>query len=186
MISDEEISFFRRKNLSVPKRCQACRDLNKQQKSKRILTVHQKEGMQIPKAKKKQSQWFITCLLIVLGIGGLSFWGLLSDEEDRQFPQQLANERNQQGQVLSFRTEDYASEHFEKHRDEFDYQTVEQYIAAANQVISSPHALHKIEQEDGDDVYYLAATNELVIVSTDGYIRTYFKPEDGIDYYQRK
>ena len=33
---------------------------------------------------------------------------------------------------------------------------------------------------------YLEASNELVILSTDGYIRTYFRPEDGIEYFNRQ
>ena len=53
-------------------------------------------------------------------------------------------------------------------------------------MIAASEVLHKIEAEDGDDVYYLESTNEFVIVSTDGYIRTYFKPEDGIEYYNRQ
>jgi pyocin large subunit-like protein len=56
----------------------------------------------------------------------------------------------------------------------------------ASAVINSPDALHKIEAEDGDSVFYIEETNELVILSTEGYIRTYFKPEDGIDYYNRQ
>ena len=38
-------------------------------------------------------------------------------------------------------------------------------------MINTEGVLHKIEEEDGDDVYYLEETNEFVIVSTDGYIR---------------
>lgn len=53
-------------------------------------------------------------------------------------------------------------------------------------VIHAPEALHKLEAEDGDDVYYLEATNEFVIVSTDGYIRTYFYPSDGKEYFDRQ
>lgn len=53
-------------------------------------------------------------------------------------------------------------------------------------MIASSEALHKLEAEDGDDVYYLEATNEFVIVSTDGYLRTYFKPEDGKAYFDRQ
>ena len=44
----------------------------------------------------------------------------------------------------------------------------------------------KIQAEDGDDVYYVESTNEFVIVSTDGYIRTYFNPDAGITYYNRQ
>lgn len=85
-----------------------------------------------------------------------------------------------------FRNDKYLSQHFEKHGSEFGYATKEEYLAGANKVISSKDALHKTEAEDGDDVYYLEASNEFVIVSTDGYIRTYFKPSGGIDYYNRQ
>ena len=85
-----------------------------------------------------------------------------------------------------FKTEQLLSEHFEKHRDEFTYQTMQEYEQGAVAVIENPNALHKTELEDGDDVYYLEETNEFVIVSPDSYIRTYFKPEDGIDYFQRQ
>jgi len=66
------------------------------------------------------------------------------------------------------------------------FATKEEYVAAANAVISSLAALHKLEAEDVDDVYYLEATNEIVIVSTDGYIRTYFCPNEGKDYFDRQ
>jgi pyocin large subunit-like protein len=52
--------------------------------------------------------------------------------------------------------------------------------------VENSEALQKTEAEDGDMVYYLEDTNEFVIVSPDGYIRTYFLPEDGIDYYNRQ
>ena len=52
--------------------------------------------------------------------------------------------------------------------------------------MNNPNALHKNEKEDNDDVYYLEETNEFVIVSTDGYIRTYFYPDSGIDYYNKQ
>lgn len=78
--------------------------------------------------------------------------------------------------------------HFEKHGHEFDgqYATAEEYEAGANRVINSPDALYKTEQEDGDHIYYLEETNEFVVVSTSGSIRTYFKPTDGIDYFNRQ
>lgn len=60
------------------------------------------------------------------------------------------------------------------------------YEAASISVVENRDALHKTEAEDGDDVYYVESTNEFVIVSTDGYIRTYFKPNDGIAYYNRQ
>lgn len=88
--------------------------------------------------------------------------------------------------TYEFRKDEYLMEHFEKHGHEFGYTTAEEYLEGANRVIASEDVLHKIEAEDGDDVYYLEATNEFVVVSTDGYIRTYFKPNDGIEYFNRQ
>ena len=36
------------------------------------------------------------------------------------------------------------------------------------------------------DVYYKEDTNEFVVVSTDGYIRTYFNPDSGKKYFDRQ
>ena len=87
-----------------------------------------------------------------------------------------------------FRNRKTLESHFEKHGNEFggQYKTAEEYEAGASKVANSPDALHKLEAEDGDDVYYIEKTNEFVIVSKDGYIRTYFKPSAGIKYFNRQ
>jgi len=66
------------------------------------------------------------------------------------------------------------------------FASAKEYEAGAVAVIENAAALNKVELEDGDEVYYLKSTNEFVVVSTDGYIRTYFKPDDGIAYYNRQ
>lgn len=86
----------------------------------------------------------------------------------------------------TFRNGRLLEEHFEKHGKEMGFSSAEEYQAAASAVVNHGDALHKVEKEDGDDVYYLEATNEFVIVSTDGFIRTYFKPDSGIDYFNRQ
>ena len=60
--------------------------------------------------------------------------------------------------LYEFRRESYLEQHFDKHGNEFDYATKEEYLEGANRVIQSPDALHKIEAEDGDDIYYLEET----------------------------
>lgn len=89
-----------------------------------------------------------------------------------------------------FRSEKLLTQHFEKHGAEFDgdfdYDTAAEYEKGASDVINNTAALHKTEAEDGDGVYYIESTNEFVILSTDGYIRTYFRPNDGIKYYDRQ
>ena len=62
----------------------------------------------------------------------------------------------------------------------------EEYEKAASDVINNPKALHKTEAEDGDYVYYVEETNEFVVLSKDGYIRTYFLPSGGKKYYDRQ
>ena len=87
---------------------------------------------------------------------------------------------------LSFRSEYLLNQHYEKHGIDMGFASAEEYEAAACKVIVHPDTLHKIEAEDGDDVYYMESTNEFVVVSKDGYIRTYFWPDDGIGYYNRQ
>ena len=66
------------------------------------------------------------------------------------------------------------------------FDSPEEYLAAANAVIANPEALTKTEAEDGDTVYYVESTNEFVVLSTDGYIRTYFLPDSGKRYFDRQ
>ena len=89
-----------------------------------------------------------------------------------------------------FRSKKYLEDHFAKHgsefADDFGYNTAEEYEKGANNVINSPIALHKTEKEDGDFVFYIESTNEFVVLPTDGYIRTYFRPSSGKSYYDRQ
>lgn len=85
-----------------------------------------------------------------------------------------------------FRNDKLLTQHYEKHGIEMGFDSKESYEAAASKVVTNPNSLHKLEGEDGDDVYYLEETNEFVIVSTDGYIRTYFLPSGGKKYYDKQ
>ena len=73
-----------------------------------------------------------------------------------------------------FRNRNLLDKHYEKHGIEMGFESAEEYEAAASAVINNPEALHKLEQEDGDDVFYLEDTGEFVVLSTDGFIRTYY------------
>lgn len=85
-----------------------------------------------------------------------------------------------------FRTNKLLTQHYEKHGIEMGFDSKESYEKAASDVINDPSALHKTEAEDGDYVYYIEETNEFVILSQDGYIRTYFLPSAGKAYYDRQ
>lgn len=98
---------------------------------------------------------------------------------------QQQNLECQQEITYTFRNERLLQQHYEKHGKEMGFPDAESYEKAASDVINNKNALHKIEKEDGDDVYYIVFTNELVVLSTDGYIRTYFKPNAGKRYFDR-
>ena len=94
--------------------------------------------------------------------------------------------KNTSASNLTFRNENLLNSHYEKHGKDMGFSSAKQYEKAAAAVVANSSALHKKEAEDGDDVYYIESTNEFVIVSTDGYIRTYFNPDTGIAYYNRQ
>ena len=88
--------------------------------------------------------------------------------------------------LITFRNESLLREHFDKHGKEMGFTDAKAYEQAAAAVVTNPLSLHKVEAEDNDDVFYLESTNEFVIVSTDGYIRTYFKPDKGKVYFDQQ
>ncbi len=88
--------------------------------------------------------------------------------------------------VYCFRSQELLEQHYEKHGISMGFASAQEYELAASAVVTNPNALHKTEQEDGDDVYYIEETNEFVVVSTDGYIRTYFLPDSGKAYFDRQ
>ena len=87
---------------------------------------------------------------------------------------------------LRFRNEKLREQHYQKHGREMGFPSPGAYEQAAGEVAENPKSLHKKQRKDGDDVYFLEAGNDFVVVSGDGYIRTYFRPHDGIKYYNRQ
>ena len=89
-----------------------------------------------------------------------------------------------------FRSKKLLDQHFEKHgaefKDDFGYKDASEYEKGASDVINNSSALHKTEKDDGDYVYYIVDTNEFVVLSKDGYIRTYFRPDQGKKYYDKQ
>ena len=86
----------------------------------------------------------------------------------------------------TFRNKKLLGEHYEKHGIEMGFASEEEYEAAANLVIHHPDTLHKIEKEDGDTCFYYEEANLFVVLSTDGYIRTFFAPDSGKKYYDKQ
>lgn len=151
--------------------------------------------------KKIQKRYPILAAIILL-FAGYFGWYENDQSQDNLFDQigqviqSTSTQPSQAGQAsqaeqatqstLTFRSESLREDHYQKHGIEMGFASEEAYERAAAAVVSDSRALHKLEKEDGDDVYYIEETNEFVIVSTDGYIRTYFYPRDGIEYFERQ
>lgn len=192
VLSDSEIKFFNDKNLELPKRCSECRKENKNNNKEYNIENSKSEKINNNKdnihknyksdSKKKTFRNIIAAglVLIVLLLGKLFNIDINWQEIRTNFGTQENNVS------LEFRNETLWEDHFEKHGSEFGYKSKEEYLKGANEVINSSTSKHKTEAEDGDEIYYDEEKNEIVFVSTDGYIRTYFKPNDGINYYNRQ
>lgn len=177
-LTDSEIQFYKSKDLELPKRCSECRKKNNNSSANNKLSNN------IEKTNKNRNVFtsIIAGLLVILAlfIGKVFNIDILSLWQDTNY----TNEQSISS--LQFRNEKLLEDHFVKHGNEFGYSSKEEYLAGANRVINSSSSLHKQEGEDGDDIYYDKNNNEIVFVSEDGYIRTYFKPSEGIDYYNRQ
>lgn len=188
VLSQSEINFYKSKNLSIPKRCKECRDANKQVRGNDKLGDTKQISYQNNHSNNNmnQSSSALTKLLTIAGIVLLAIfgaWSHFSGDNNKNADNAYSSSVSS---GVSFRNVDLLNEHYQKHGVEMGFSSATAYENAARNVVNNSNSLHKTEAEDGDDVYYLESTNEFVIVSTDGYIRTYFKPNDGIDYYNRQ
>ncbi len=93
---------------------------------------------------------------------------------------------NKQRSKLTFRNDHLLKDHYNRHGKAMGFSSAKEYEDAARNVVNNPYALHKYEKEDGDDVYFVESTNDFVVVSTDGYIRTYFQPNNGRRYFDKQ
>lgn len=102
--------------------------------------------------------------------------------------EKTTSETEKEEQKYYFRSEKLFNSHYEKHGAEFGDITQDEYLELANELINAKgdNILHKTEKEDGDFLYYNTETNEFLVLSTDGYIRTFFKPTAGLDYWERQ
>ena len=132
--------------------------------------------------QKKRTTWKSVLLIVLILLVSMAINTFIPDNRETN----SSDYHTYSETSLHFRNEKLLHEHFEKHGIEMGFKSESEYENAASNVVSNTEALHKTEAEDGDDVYYLEKTNEFVIVSTDGYLRTYFYPNDGINYFNRQ
>ena len=85
-----------------------------------------------------------------------------------------------------FRTPEKLIDHFLEHGEATGCDSAEEYLIKANAVIQNSQAKtkHETDEDDNDKIYYLSDSGEIVFVSIDGYIRTYFITDD--EYFDRQ
>ena len=182
-LTDSEIKFYNDKGLNLPKRCSECRKKNNNINNNEKESIKETNIQRInSKNKSKKFRNIIIVAVVLL----LSFIGKVFNINFDALNIGSVLQSQKADGVLEFRNDNLWEEHFLKHGGEFGYTTKEDYLEGANEVVTSAYSKHKQETEDGDDIYYDAENNEIVFVSKDGYIRTYFKPSDGIEYYNRQ
>ena len=78
--------------------------------------------------------------------------------------------------------------HWEKHRAEFpEYHSAEEYGEGTILFVDNPPegTLRKTTAE-GDQMFYHPPSNRFAVVTADGTIKTCFKPDQGIRYWNRQ
>jgi len=86
-----------------------------------------------------------------------------------------------------FANESLLDSHYKKHGKEFGNITKSDYLKQADRLVNSTgNDILTKTRSNGDILYYNKAVNEFAVKTPDGIIRTYFKPIDGIDYFNRQ
>lgn len=129
-----------------------------------------------------KKKWVLFIVLMAAVVGIYALLGGLSPD----VPDDPGDPGNENYVEYTFRNDRLLTEHFEKHGREMGFANKEEYQKAASDVINDPDSLHKLEKEDGDDVYYRVESNEFVVLSKDGFIRTYFCPDSGQAYFDKQ
>ena len=188
-LKDSEISFYTSKGLNLPKRGADCRKGNKKKAKndnaqKNIPDVMVYNGKSKPAFKQRNSVdvhrtkiFRIVAIILVLVVALLSSVTIFGPDTQPSDTTTKADQssKNQQATDYDFRNQDLFMEHFHKHGAETGSLSSDEYLTKANAVIDNKNALTKREADgDGDKVYFIETTGEIVFVSTDGYIRTYF------------
>lgn len=75
--------------------------------------------------------------------------------------------------------------HFADHAGEYGAIGIDAYVSRARSLLSTDvgNGIRGSTRTNGDVIRYNDRTNELAIGTSDGVIRTLFRPKDGLDYY---
>lgn len=185
-LNDSEIDFYNSKNLSLPKRCKACREINKGKKAGyNRYTKRTKASEKVSAPTASVVGFLVLFLLLKLNIPVTTAFivSLVSAVVSAVLIYLFAGRKIE---IEEFDTAPYTYTfydtasmvaHYVKHGKEVGCDSMENYLYKANSVIENPKALKKIQKEDGDTAYFYPPTGDFAVVAKAGYIRTYFRAD---------
>ena len=115
----------------------------------------------------------ILLLTAVFMLGRSSFNG--GDTISRQ-PGKSVTQPGAVSKTYIFKNFDQLVQQFETYGKAMGYDSEEEYLAAANEVIADPKSVHSTK--DGEESYERRQTGEQVILSADGYIRVFCRRKE--------
>ena len=80
-----------------------------------------------------------------------------------------------------------AAAHWEKHAAEFpEYQNMSEYVEGANDFIENPEGTLVKIKPNSDTMFYKPSTNTFAVRASNGVPRTMFRPNSGMDYWNKQ
>ena len=89
---------------------------------------------------------------------------------------------------VRFETPEKMHKHYDKHIDKYGNISISEYIALANELVNAKDTddIERIVRSDESTAIYRFSTNDFLVITKDGYIRTFFKPDDGEAYWREE
>ena len=89
---------------------------------------------------------------------------------------------------VRFETPEKTQKHYDKHIDKYGNISISEYIALANELVNAKDTddIERIVRSDESTAIYRFSTNDFLVITKDGYIRTFFKPDDGEAYWREE
>ena len=89
---------------------------------------------------------------------------------------------------VRFETPEKMQKHYDKHIDKYGNISISEYIALAHELVNAQDTddIERIVRSDESTAIYRFSTNDFLVITKDGYIRTFFKPDDGEAYWREE
>ncbi|MGZ7108967.1 MAG: hypothetical protein ACXVHW_08370, partial [Methanobacterium sp.] len=106
-----------------------------------------------------------------------------SDHDDRD------RSKNKGKENIQFRNEEKLDSHYNKHKNEWNNLSKDEYI---NKIYNLKNKLPdetnilEFKRDNGDIMKYDVRNNEFLVVDKNGYTKTLFRPEKGVDYWKQE